>query len=157
MSGIHEPAVNTSLRAVYWPWSVKTVTMPVASSTFHVSTFSGAWKWAPCDCAALMCAAMHSSDARMPPSGWYTACSDRPKCALWPLLFEPYTDDCHMQSQVMHQAVGTSCCNIPPLLQQLMDDTMCSTCAYLSSYGACCRCKFARCVFEQVLEAMTSP
>ena len=127
MSGIHEPAVKTSLRAVYCLWSVKTITTPVTSSTFHVSTFSGAWKCAPCDCAALMCAAMHSSDARMPPSGWYTACSDRPRCALWPLLFEPYTDDCHIQSSHAPSSWKTML-QQSTLLQQLVDDTMCDTC-----------------------------
>lgn len=74
ISGIQAPAVSTSLLAVYRPLSVNTVTMPLEGSTSQDSTFSPDWNSAPCDCAACMCAAMHSSEARIPPCGWYTAC-----------------------------------------------------------------------------------
>ena len=72
---IHAPPVMTSRPALYLVLSVCTITSCVLGSTHQPQARSCKCTWAPCCRAAAMWAAMHRSEAKMPPCGWNNACT----------------------------------------------------------------------------------
>ena len=71
--GIQEPPARTTFLALCSPLLVLTVTLP--ASACQLSTFSSSLTSAPCCLAMSTWAAMHLSEARMPP-GPRTACAE---------------------------------------------------------------------------------